>query len=62
MKKFLKVGEVAELCGCCEKTVRKFTDGGRIICFRNVWGHRLIPLRETIKLQKLLVGEKPAQL
>jgi DNA-binding transcriptional MerR regulator len=58
MKKFLKVGEVADLCGCCERTIRKFTDNGGIKSFRNYTNYRMIPIWEALKLQEILVGRK----
>jgi DNA-binding transcriptional MerR regulator len=58
MKKFLKVSEVANLCGCCGRTIRNLTDENKIVCYRNQNNYRLIPVAEALKAQKILVGEK----
>lgn len=61
MKKYLKVGEVAELCGCCERTVREFIDREVIKSSRNYKNYRIIPIQEAIKLQRLLTGNSAKQ-
>lgn len=61
MKKFLKVKEVAELCGCCERTVKGFIDKGVIKSTRNYRNHRIIALQEAIKLQRILTGNTARQ-
>jgi DNA-binding transcriptional MerR regulator len=57
MKRFLKVGELADLCGVCPATIRGLTDDKKIICYRNQNNYRLIPVSEALKAQKILVGK-----
>lgn len=57
MKKFLKIKEVADMCGCCTKTIHKYVDRGEVKVFRNRYNYRLIPFSEILKLQKILVGK-----
>lgn len=58
MKKFLKVGEVAEMCGVCSKTVRKFVDSKKISSFRSAKNYRLVPMEEALRLRDILINKK----
>lgn len=53
MKRFLKVEEVAQMCGCCEETVIELID-----YFRANKKYRLIPLEEALKLRDIVLVDK----
>ncbi len=55
---YLSTTEAADAIGVCEKSIRRWTDAGKLKCIRTKGNHRRIPKSEIIRMQLLITSEK----
>ena len=57
MKKYLRVGEVAERLGLDESTIRKYSGQGKIQCFRDINGNRRFDVKEVQRFEGIFLNK-----
>lgn len=58
MKKYLRVGEVADRLGLNEATVRRYSQQGRIQCFRDTNGDRRFDVKEVLRFEGIFLKKE----
>lgn len=60
MKRYLRIGEVAERLGLDESTICKYSENGRINCLRDLNNYRRFDVREVHRFEQEFLRHEEA--